>query len=82
MYIIKKEYGLFGINSGEPWYLGWQEPAWDEDGYFWTKKNAIKEILQMGNNTKEHPFLFNTQEQAKKFAKKLKITDYDIEEWS
>jgi|GEM_PF-5667698 len=76
MYIVAK--GKF--NNGETWYLGWQEPVWDEDGYFWTMKDVINEIIK--DNTKEHPFIFNTKQGAINLARMLKIRDYIIEEWT
>ena len=81
MYIIAINHGIFGMESKELHYLGWQEPAWDEDGYFWTSRECIIEVLKIGNNTKEHPFLFDTKGEAKKFAKRLKLADYVIEQW-
>jgi len=80
MYAITKQSGLFGTQVDRTDYLGWQEPAWDEDGYFWTSKETIYEIHQEGNNTIGHQFLFKTEEQAKRLAVKLEIVDYGIEE--
>ena len=81
MYIVTIKGGLFGTEPDIIYYLGWQNPAWDEDGYFWTSKDAIFKILKEGNNTKEHPFLFETQVKANWFAKNMDITDYSIEKW-
>jgi len=81
MYIITSKGGLFGAEPDRIDYLGWQNPYWDDDGYFWTSKDTIVEILKEGNNTKEHPFLFNSVKQAKEFSQKLKIKDYNIEKW-
>ena len=58
----------FGVGNNDVMYLAWQTPAWDEDGYFWTWKDSMKEILH--NNTPEHPFLFNNREEAKAFLEK------------
>lgn len=55
----------------ETYYLAWQNPAWDEDGYFWTSKETAREILF--NNTKEHPFLFNSRREAIEFLKSSNI---------
>lgn len=52
-------------------YLAWQNPAWDDDGFFWTNKETMKEIY--GNNTFEHRFLFATQKQAISHLKKIHI---------
>ena len=57
---------------GSTMYLGWQNPVWDADGYFWTYKNVIKEILC--NNTPEHPFLFSSKREAYKHLHTLHIT--------
>lgn len=60
-------------DKNEIMYLGWQNPAWDDDGYFWTSKETIQTILWNGNNTKEHPFLFNTREDAIIHLKRINI---------
>lgn len=52
-------------------YLAWQEPAWDEDGYFWTSRDIIEGIIK--NNTPEHPFLFNSRRAAIKHLKSINI---------
>ena len=51
----------WGLNNTDILYLGWQPYAWD-NGYFWTDKDVISGIL--ANNTSEHPFLFNSKEEA------------------
>jgi hypothetical protein len=81
MYIIAINHGIFGMKSEEPYYLGWQNPAWDEDGYFWTSKDVIYEIVKDRNNTKEHPFLFESEEQAKNFAEDIQLINYVVVEW-
>lgn len=53
-------------------YLGWQNPAWDEDGYFWTSKEIVERIIK-ANNTSEHPFIFNSRRAAIKHLKTLHI---------
>lgn len=68
MWIITTE-GFLDKNKIE--YLGWQSPAWDEDGYFWTSKDVIKQIVK--NNTSEHPFLFDTREKAIKLLRSIHI---------
>jgi len=80
MYVITTN-NICGVKLEETCYLCWQNSVWDEDGYFWTSKDAVNEILKMGNNTKEHPFLFEIETQANLFAKRLEITDYVIEKW-
>lgn len=52
-------------------FLGWQNPAWDEDGYFWTSKEVLEEII--ANNTPEHPFLFNSRRAAIKHLKSINV---------
>lgn len=56
-------------------YLAWQQPAWDEDGYFWTFKDCIENILENHPqyNSKEHPFLFSSIEEAATLAKKINL---------
>ena len=52
-------------------YLGWQNPAWDESGYFWTWEDVIPKLIQ--NNTKEYPFLFPSRRDAVEYLKFLKL---------
>ena len=56
---------------GKIMYLAWQSPVWDDDGYFWTDKKVVTEILY--NNTQEHPFLFGSKEEAVKHLRALNI---------
>lgn len=66
---------------GETMYLSWQNPVWDDDGYFWTSKEVVTEILC--NNTKEHPFLFGSKEEAVKHLRTLNIPQkYRIIKWN
>ena len=63
----------WGKNSDhEPMYLAWQNPAWDDDGYFWTSKETMEEIYY--NNCSWHLFLFSSRENAIKHLKKIKIS--------
>lgn len=55
----------------ETMYLGWQNPAWTDDGYFWTYKDVISEIL--ANNTPEHPFLFKSRKDAIAHLKSINL---------
>lgn len=57
--------------DNEIYYLAWQEPAWDEDGYFWTSRETLQE--EIGNNTPDHPFLFNSRRAAIKHLKSINI---------
>lgn len=57
--------------DGKDMFLAWQNPAWDDDGFFWTSQETMKEIY--GNNAFEHRFLFATREQAIRYLKKLHI---------
>ena len=52
-------------------YLAWQKPAWDEDGYFWTSRETLQKAI--GNNTLDHPFLFNSRRTAIKYLKSINI---------
>jgi len=80
-YIITSRGGLFGTQPNRIDYLGWQPPAWDEDGYFWTSKDTIRGTIEAGYNTKEHPFLFDTKEEARILAIKLELVDSIIVKW-
>ena len=59
------------ILDKEIMYLGWQHPVWEDDGYFWTYKDVIKEIIK--DNVPEHPFLFESRGEAVKALKALKL---------
>lgn len=65
--IVSKDFDL-----NEIYYLGWQNPAYNESGYFWTSKEVIKKIAAM-NNTIEHPFLFDSKWKAIKHLKSINI---------
>lgn len=52
-------------------YLAWQKPAWDEDGYFWTSREILHEVIE--NNIPDHPFLFNSRSSAIKHLKSINI---------
>lgn len=60
------------LTSDGTMYLGWQNPAWDEDGYFWTSKEILEKIVET-NNTEEHPFIFTSRNKAIKHLKTLHI---------
>ena len=68
MYCITSENIL---NKKETVYLAWQNPAWDESGYFWTSKETFEKCLC--NNTKEHPFLFRNKTEAITHLKSIDI---------
>lgn len=57
--------------DNETSYLAWQKPAWDEDGYFWTSRDVVENIIE--KNTPEHPFLFNSRRAAIKHLKSINI---------
>lgn len=61
-----------GFVGTEKMYLGWQKPAWDEDGYFWTNKKTLMEIVHLYNTT-DHPFIFSSRTKAIKHLKTLNI---------
>lgn len=53
-------------------YLAYQNiPDCFDDGYFWTTKETFKKVLTY--NTKDHPFLFETEEEAMKLIDKLEL---------
>lgn len=62
---------ITNLFEDETHYLAWQEPAWDEDGYFWTSRDIVEDIIK--NNTPEHPFLFNSRRAAIKHLKSISI---------
>lgn len=68
---------------GTKYYCGWQEPPWNEEsGYFWTTKNNIQKLIEIGFNTKDHPFLFSTIKDTQKIVEKMNLTkNYSIEEY-
>lgn len=47
-------------------YLAWQNPAWNESGYFWTSKNNLEEL--QANSVNPHKFIFDSEEKAEHFA--------------
>lgn len=57
--------------ENETHYLAWQEPVWGEDGYFWTSRETLQKVI--GNNTSEHPFLFNNRRSAIRHLKTINI---------
>ncbi len=66
--------------STELMYLCWQEPAWDDDGYFWAWERDVPELIKY-NNTPNHPFAFKTKAEARKFARKHKIRGFKLVEF-
>ena len=58
--------------DGEIAYLAWQEPALDEDGYFWISRETLQKVI--ANNTSEHPFLFNSRRSAIRHLKTINIS--------
>lgn len=59
------------LDDDEMSYLAWQNPVWDEDGYFWTSRDVVENIIE--KNTPEHPFLFNNRRVAIKHLKSINI---------
>ena len=65
----------------ETMYLCWQKPFLEEDGYFWTCKDIVKECLN--ENTPEHPFIFHTRREAidflksRNFSQKCKVMKFE-----
>jgi hypothetical protein len=64
-------------------YLAWQNPTWDDDGYFWTDKEILPDCMK--NDIPEHPFTFDTRVAAIKHLKsinipqKCRVIEIDIE---
>ena len=56
------KYAIIHTDKFGSHYLAWQNPAWDDSGYFWTNRKTFMEVLR--NSTSEHPFLFNTRREA------------------
>ena len=75
MYIIIMITGRF-INDIK--YLGWQKPAWDESGYFWTEFHTISEVMHL--NTEDHPFIFQSIDDAYNHAEKINLHHYEVKE--
>lgn len=63
-------------------YLAWQNPAWDESGYYWTTSlEAFRACLP--NNTTDHPFVFDNMDDATKFVAELGLPfGCKIMEWN
>lgn len=59
------------FGGSEPMYLAWQRPVWDDNGYFWTHEDVFKKITE--NSIPEHPFLFNSRNEALKCSRSLNI---------
>lgn len=57
--------------TGRISYLAWQNPGWNDYGYFWTSKEVFRSCLP--NNTLEHPFLFRTKGEAVKLLNSIGI---------
>ncbi len=62
---------ITNIHDKKTGYLGWQNPASNKEGYFWTQKRNISNILY--NNTPNHPFLFHNRKTAIRHLKTLHI---------
>ena len=57
-----KKYIIIHTDKCGTRYLAWQNPAWDESGYFWTSRKTFIKVLR--NSTTDHPFLFNSRREA------------------
>lgn len=53
-------------NLGSEDYLAWQNPAFNESGYFWTSRNNLEELQD--NSVDTHKFIFDNEEKAEWFA--------------
>ena len=65
MYCIIHKY------NEDTWYLAWQNPVWDDSGYFWTSKETFAKCLS--DNTDEHPILFRNRAEAIAHLKTINI---------
>lgn len=61
------------FRNGEVAYLAWQEPVYDEDGYFWTHDGMMRSCIDKNISTPEHPFVFPSRNSAIRKLKKLNI---------
>lgn len=63
-------------------YLAWQYPAWDEDGYFWTRRETVLQMIDESANI--HRFLFKSEKDAQNLITNLnlkahcKVTAFEI----
>lgn len=64
--------------NGKKSYLAWQNPAWDESGYFWTSYEGLVKSLMYGYNTM-HSFVFTSNKECndmiRRFVKKYECLD-------
>lgn len=55
-------YAIIHTDDNLTHYLAWQNPAWDDSGYFWTTRETFMKVLR--NSTNVHPFIFPTKDMA------------------
>lgn len=56
------------------WYWAWQYMPWDHDGYFWTSRQVLVDILKKSPeyNMPPHQFAFGYPEAAKKCIRNMR----------
>lgn len=84
LYVIETT-NLFGLPNEEPMYLAWQNPAWDDAGYFWTREETFFDVLEKNPeyNAWPHKFAFETEDSARDFAERMTFTcRYEIKKIS
>lgn len=76
--MVKKMREMYIVTSHfweKTFYLAWQPPVFEDDGYFWTGREVVEEIRKESPefNNCDHPFLFETEEAATQKAEQLKL---------
>lgn len=66
-------YCITAINelNRETLYLAWDEKRYFDNGYFWATKDEFEDVVC--NNVPEHPFLFNSKQEAAEVLKTLRF---------
>lgn len=78
LYVVSAH--IFGDKS--KWYMAWQNLAWDDDGYFWTSRQVLADILKKNPeyNMPRHQFAFAHPEGAQALIRTMRkqgINMYD-----
>lgn len=76
--ILKAKYYIIKEDGDERYFLGWQPPAWDEGGYFWTANRRDFYDCIKRHDTSNHPITFNSVKEAKNLANMQGIVDYRV----
>ena len=83
MFYIKVK-NIFKSQPNHEMYLAWQNPGWEDTGYFYSSARSIEEFKDIvrRNHSNEHPFIFKSREKAKQFMdnkfKEIDQCDYII----